>query len=237
MARHGQERGQVERFSVLHRLLHVLVMVGFFGLGVTGFSLYFGGAWWARAIAWCLGGAAGLAWTHRFLAVITYASVMAHLAWLVYYKLVLKGRLTGPGTMFPRWRDVKDMFGHLGWALDKREMPSFDRFTWWEKMDYWAVLLGMNTMGITGLVLWFPEWFSQWLPGYFINLALLLHLFEAVIAVAIKFVMHPIVAHLRPEVWPADTTIFTGRMSRERIRRERPALWERMASEDREAGS
>ncbi len=237
MAGHAQEKGQVERFSVLNRLLHVLVMVGFFGLGVTGFSLYFGGTWWAKAIAWCLGGAAGLAWTHRFLAVITYASVMIHLIWLAYYKLVLKGRLTGPGTMFPAWRDVKDVIGHVGWSLDRREMPAFDRFAWWEKMDYWAVLLGMNTMGITGLVLWFPEWFSQWLPGYFINVALLLHLFEAVIAVAIKFVMHPIIAHLRPEVWPADTSIFTGRISLERMQRERPAQWERFKADSGEAGS
>ncbi|MCB2225615.1 MAG: cytochrome b/b6 domain-containing protein [Desulfarculaceae bacterium] len=230
-------KGQVERFSVLNRLLHVLVMVGFLGLGITGFSLFFGGAWWARAIAWCLGGAAGLAWTHRFLAVMTYAAVMAHLIWLVYYKLVLKGRLTGPGTMFPRPQDVKDVFRHLGWALGRGPQPRFDRFAWWEKMDYWAVLLGMNTMGLTGLVLWFPEWFSQWLPGYFINIALLLHLFEAIIAVAIKFVVHPILAHLRPEVWPADTSIFTGRMSAERIRHEHPALWERMNSGSGEAGS
>ncbi|MCF8034574.1 MAG: hypothetical protein K9K66_12955 [Desulfarculaceae bacterium] len=237
MSERELEKGQVERFSVLNRLLHVLVMVGFLGLGITGFSLFFGGAWWARAIAWCLGGAAGLAWTHRFLAVMTYAAVMAHLIWLLYYKLVLKGRLTGPGTMFPGWTDVKNVFAHLGWALDKGPMPRFDRFTWWEKMDYWAVLLGMHTMGITGLVLWFPEWFTQWLPGYFINLALLLHLFEAIIAVAIKFVVHPIVAHLRPEVWPADTSIFTGRMSHQRIQQGHPALWERIKPGEGEAGS
>ncbi len=237
MAKREKDKGQVQRFSVLNRLLHVLVMVGFVGLGVTGFSLYFGGAWWARAIAWCLGGAAGLAWLHRFFAVVTYAAVMTHLLWLAYYKLALTGRLTGPGPRCPRWSDVKDMFGHLGWALGKNDLPSFDRFTWWEKMDYWAVLVGMNTMGLTGVVLWFPEWFSQWLPGYFINLALLLHLFEAIMAVALKFVVHVIVAHFRPEVWPGDTTIFTGRVSRERLRREHPAHWKRLEAEGEEAGS
>jgi len=216
----------IQRFSVLHRLLHIVVMVGFVGLGLTGFSLYFSGAWWARAVAWLLGGAAGLAWLHRACAVMTYAAVMLHLFWLLYYKAILKGRLTGPGGMFPHWQDLRDLWRHLGWMLGRGLPPRFGRFAYWEKVDYWAVLIGMNTMGLTGLVLWFPEWFSNFLPGYFINLALILHLFEAIIAVALKFVVHVIVGHLRPDVFPMDQSIFHGRMSLERVRAEHPAQWE-----------
>ena len=84
----------------------------------------------------------------------------------------------------------------------------------------------MNTMGLTGLVLWFPEWFSGFLPGYFINLALIIHLVEAVIAVALKFVVHLVVAHLRPEVWPGDISIFHGQMSHERLKAEHPGHWQ-----------
>ncbi len=216
----------LQRFSVLSRVLHIVVALGFFGLGLTGFTLYFGGTWWAQAIAWCLGGAPGLAWLHRACAIMTYAAVMIHLAWLAYYKLALKGRLTSKDGMLPRAQDVKDLVRHMGWMLGKGELPQFRRFTYWEKMDYWAVVIGINTMGLTGLVLWFPEWFSGFMPGYFINLALIIHLVEAVIAVAIKFVIHLVVAHLRPQVWPADQGIFHGRMSHERIKTEHPGHWQ-----------
>lgn len=229
--------GHIQRFSVLHRLLHIVVMVGFVGLGLTGFSLYFSGAWWARAVAWLLGGAPGLAWLHRALAMMTYAAVMIHLGWLAYYKLVLKGRLTGPEGMFPRLGDLRDLWRHLGWMLGQGAPPAFGRFAYWEKVDYWAVLIGMNTMGLTGVVLWFPEWFASVLPGYFINLALIIHLFEAIIAVALKFVVHVIVGHLRPDIFPMDKSIFHGRMSHQRLRAEHQAHWESLqARAGREGG-
>jgi cytochrome b subunit of formate dehydrogenase len=83
----------------------------------------------------------------------------------------------------------------------------------------------MNTMGITGLVLWFPEFFTRFLPGFFVNIAQVLHLFEAILAVAVKFFIHIGLAHFRPTVYPADTSIFTGRTSPERIMEDHPGEW------------
>jgi cytochrome b subunit of formate dehydrogenase len=80
----------------------------------------------------------------------------------------------------------------------------------------------MNTMGLTGLVLWFPEFFATLMPGYFINLAQVLHLYEAIMAVALKFVVHIMVAHLRPQVFPIDKSIFSGRTTDARMTREHP---------------
>jgi len=79
-----------------------------------------------------------------------------------------------------------------------------------EKLDYWAVFIGMHTMGITGVMLWFPEFFTRVVPGFFINLAQVLHFYEAFAAVAIKFFIHIGMAHLRPSIYPADMSIFTG---------------------------
>lgn len=200
------------RFSVLHRFLHLVVMLGFTGLAATGLSLAFSATWPARAAMWIVGGSANAAWLHRACAVMTYLAVLLHGLWFLYYKAVLRGRLTGPHSMLPGLKDLKDFRHNVGYFLGRRPSPpDFDKFSYMEKIDYWAVFIGMHTMGITGLLLWFPGFFTQVLPGFFINLAQVLHFYEAILAVAIKFFIHIGMAHLRPAVYPADMSIFTGR--------------------------
>ena len=90
-------------------------------------------------------------------------------------------------------------------------------------------------MGFTGLILWAPEFFSRLIPGYFINLAQVLHLYEAILAVALKFVVHLISAHLRPEVFPMEKSIFTGKTTREKILREHHGEWEHIMTTHEES--
>ncbi len=221
-----QENLEVIRFPVIHRLLHWVIMVGFIGLALTGFSLKFSSWTWAQWIVSLLGGPGWTGYWHRCWAAITYSGVIVHLGWLVYFKTVLKGRLTGPQSAFPRGQDVKDLLAHIKYFLGQGRPPQFNRYAYWEKLDYWAMLVGMNTMGLTGLVLWFPLFFSGGLPGYFINLARILHWYEALLAVALKFVVHVVTAHLRPEVYPLDKAIFTGKTTLERMKHEHPGEWE-----------
>lgn len=205
------------RFSVLHRFLHLVVMLGFTGLAATGLSLAFSASWPARTFMWWVGGSANAAWLHRACAVMTYLAVILHGLWFLYYKWVLKGRFTGPDSIFPSLKDLKDLGRNLSYFLGRRRSPpEFDKFSYIEKIDYWAVFIGMHTMGITGLVLWYPEFFTRMVPGFFINLAQVLHFYEALLAVAIKFVIHIGMAHLRPSVYPADMSIFTGRTTAEK---------------------
>jgi len=222
----SEEEIKIIRFSVLQRLLHLMVMVGFFGLALTGFSLKFSHQPWAQWVVGILGGPGWTGYWHRFWAVITYSAVVIHLGWLIYFKAVLKGSLTGPQSAFPRAKDARDLVHHVNYFFGKEKPPAFNRFTYWEKLDYWAMLGGMNTMGLTGLVLWFPVFFTGFLPGVLVNVARVLHLYEAILAVALKFVVHLATAHLRPEIYPADKSIFTGRTSLEKIRREHPGEWE-----------
>ena len=220
----------VTRFSVLDRFLHLVVMIGFTGLALTGLSRGFSDTSLARAFVWLVGGASHSAWLHRFFAVITYGCVVAHALWFVYYKTVLGGRLTGPHSMMPSVKDLRDIRQNLAYLLGRRPgPPAFDRFTYLEKLDYWAIFIGMNTMGATGLILWFPEFFTRFLPGFFVNIAQVLHFYEAVAAVAVKFFIHIGMAHFRPAVYPADMSIFTGRTTRRRILEEHPGEFLRMA--------
>ena len=83
----------------------------------------------------------------------------------------------------PNKKDITDFIGHVKWFVGKGERPRFGRWTYWEKFDYLAVFWGVSIIGATGLVLWFPEFFTRLLPGWVINLAHVVHSEEALLAV------------------------------------------------------
>ncbi len=234
MQLHANQQNRYVRFSVLHRFLHLVVMIGFTGLAVTGLALGLSATAPARAVMWLLGGSAHAAWLHRFFAVITYGCVVVHAFWFLYYKFALSGSLTGPNSVALSWKDVTDFKQNMAYFLGQRKTPpEFDKFTYMEKLDYWAIFIGMNTMGLTGLVLWFPEFFTRFIPGFFVNIAQVLHFFEAILAVLVKFFIHIGMAHFRPAVYPADMSIFTGKTTEKRIMEEHPGEWKLISGSDK----
>jgi cytochrome b subunit of formate dehydrogenase len=110
--------------------------------------------------------------------------------------------------------------------------PRFDRYSYWEKFDYWAVFWGMAIIGTSGLMLWFPAFFARFLPGWIFNIALVIHGEEALMAMVFIFTVHFFNGHLRPDKFPMDLVIFTGRVSVEELKHERPAEYDRLVTED-----
>jgi cytochrome b subunit of formate dehydrogenase len=131
--------------------------------------------------------------------------------------------------MVPQPQDAYDMRANLKWFVAKGPQPKFDRFTYWEKFDYWAVFLGMFIIGGSGLMLWFPTFFSLFLPGWVLNIATLVHGEEALLAVGFIFTIHFFNGHLRPEKFPMDTVIFTGVVSEQEMKEERSIEYARLA--------
>jgi hypothetical protein len=109
-------------------------------------------------------------------------------------------------------------------------MPSFDRWTYWEKFDYAAEIVGSAIIGGSGLLLWFPEFFSTFMPGWMFNVATVVHGYEALLAVGFIFTIHFFNAHLRMDKFPVDDVIFTGQLSEEEFKHERPAEYARMVA-------
>ena len=93
-------------------------------------------------------------------------------------------------------------------------------------MAFW----GMGIIGGSGLMLWFPVAFSRIVPGWVYNVALLVHGEEALLAVGFIFTIHFFNGHLRPEKFPMDMVIFTGRISEHEMKEERPAEYARQAA-------
>jgi cytochrome b subunit of formate dehydrogenase len=225
----GAVRRYVTRFDRFDRFLHVLMMVTFLGLSLTGLPLIFSTHSWAATITRSLGGYHAAALLHRIFAFGMLACFGMHLGRLAVRLVVKKdwGLLWGPHSMVPQPRDAVQIYQNFRWFLGLGPRPQFDRFAYWEKFDYWAVFWGMGIIGGSGLVLWFPKFFAKLLPGTMFNLALLIHGEEALLAVSFIFTIHFFNSHLRPEKFPVDKVIFTGVLPEEELRHERPAEYER----------
>jgi cytochrome b subunit of formate dehydrogenase len=223
------------RFDRYSRYSHILLMISFLGLALTGLPLLFSDMPWAARLARAWGGFQAAGFVHRLCATLLIGVFVAHVARLVQRVYVHKdyGVFWGPASMVPQPRDAVEMYQHFRWFVGLGPRPRFDHFTYWEKFDYWAVFWGMFIIGGSGLMLWFPEFFSILLPGWVFNIALLIHGEEALLAVGFIFTVHFFNGHLRPEKFPMDPVIFTGTVSEHELREERPAEYERLAREGR----
>ena len=90
----------------------------------------------------------------------------------------------------------------MKWFVGMGPRPQYGRWTYWEKFDYFAVFWGIAVIGSTGLTLWFPVFFTRFLPGSFINVATIIHSDEALLATGFIFTVHFFNTHLRPEKFP-----------------------------------
>lgn len=217
------------RLNLYHRILHGMVIVSFLGLALTGLPLKYAGTDWGRALSHALGGPFSTAYLHRVFAVVTFLYFVLHLAYVA--RLLLRGRpgvLWGPDSMVPQPRDLVQLVQHVRYFLGRGPRPAFGRFTYWEKFDYWAVFWGVTVIGGSGLLLWFPTFFARALPGWVFNIAIIVHSDEALLAVGFIFTVHFFNVHLRPEKFPMDPVIFTGRVEEEELRREHPVEYENL---------
>jgi cytochrome b subunit of formate dehydrogenase len=219
----------VLRFGRVDRTLHGFLMFSFLGLALTGLPVLFNDARWAPRLAAVFGGFGAAHVLHRVFASIMIAVFVIHLARLVYRVAV--GRdlsiFWGPASTVPQPKDLRDMGQMFVWFFGKGPQPVVDRYTYWEKFDYWAVFWGMGIIGGSGLLLLFPVAFSRVVPGWVYNIALLVHGEEALLAVGFIFTIHFFNGHLRPGKFPMDMVIFTGRISEHELKEERPAEYAR----------
>ncbi|NWF93616.1 MAG: cytochrome c3 family protein [Syntrophaceae bacterium] len=216
------------RFHAFHRFIHLVMMITFVGLALTGLPLKYPDAFWARGLVSLWGGVKAAGLFHRWFAGITFGYFLLHLLWVLYYRFILKGDLLGANSMIPSKKDFQDLLQHIRYFFGKGDPPKFGRFTYWEKFDYWAVFWGIAFIGGSGLLLWFPEFFSRFLPGLFFNIAYTIHSDEALLAMGFIFVVHLYNAHFRSGVFPLDRSIFTGKIEAREMKERHPLEWEHL---------
>lgn len=238
------------RFAPFERFLHFLVVTSFLLLVITGMPLKFYYTDWAKTLFDVLGGAEVARSLHHFGAMITFLYFGLHLAALIGNAWTRRAQLRdpetgrlqfrrawkallGPDSMIPTLQDWRDFVAHQKWFFGKGEKPQFDRWTYWEKFDYFAVFWGVFAIGLSGLILWFPQYFARLLPGWIINIALIVHSDEALLAAGFIFTIHFFNTHFRLEKFPMDTVIFSGRVSKTEMLHERRRWYDRLVAEGR----
>jgi cytochrome b subunit of formate dehydrogenase len=215
---------QVERLDGHIRLQHVLMIVSFVALVLTGWPLKSAAVGISSGFAQALGGHAVLALVHRIAGCVLIGVSVYHLAYLA-----LRFRRGQLGTsMIPGSKDLTDLVGNILYYLGiRKERPKFGVFTYYEKFDYWAIFWGVPLMAGTGLILWFPELTARLLPGDFITLAFIAHSDEALLAALAIFLWHFYNQHLRPSVFPMSWAWITGRITADALYDEHRGEYER----------
>lgn len=221
----------VRRFGPMWRIAHLFFAVSVMTLVLTGMSAFFSETEWAKAVVAALGGPNTVGLIHRIAAFIMLGIFFIHLI-AVSINIVRNWKdfkFFGPDSFLPNWKDLEDVIGMFKWFVGKGARPDLERWTYWEKFDYWAVFWGMAIIGVSGMMLAFPHIVASFLPGWVFNVAMVVHGEEAFLAAVFLFTVHFFNNHFRPDkLPPPDVVMFTGVQSLEEFKHEHTAQYQRL---------
>ncbi|MGL1903349.1 MAG: cytochrome b/b6 domain-containing protein [Fibrobacterales bacterium] len=217
--RKSKKEKQVKRMNGVERLQHMFLAISFTVLVVTGFALRYSDSWWADIMF----GRSGGFWIRHQIHIVSAVIIIVTCFWhLVYLK-------TKRGTafivsIFPRVKDAKDAFQMVLYNLRiSKSKPEFDRFTFAEKFEYWALVWGMIVMTVTGFALWFDYVLVQYIPKEAINVMRIIHYYEAWLAALAILIWHMYGTVFNPHVYPMNPSWFTGHMLKKQYEHEHSA--------------
>ena len=222
---------QVRRFGPWWRAAHLAFAISVMLLVLTGMTVFYANSSWAPVVIAALGGPKIAGLIHRVSAAVMLGIFAVHLVYVAIHLFRIRKtfRWFGPDSLVPSFQDAKDMLGMFKWFFGLAPKPQFDRWTYWERFDYWAVFWGMAIIGGSGMMLAMPHLTTQVLPGWVLNVAMLIHGEEAFHAAVFLFTVHVFNNPFRPEkLPPPDVVMFTGSQELEEFRREHPLQYQRL---------
>src|SRR5262249_28901545 len=155
---------------------------------------------------------------HRGAAVLFLGVALYHLAYVV-------GTARGRAmlcAMLPRLRSATDQTVRC--LSDGRELlatlrynlglaparPAYGRFTYGEKLEYWALVWGTIIMTGTGLALWLETPFLNRFPYWALDIGRTVHWYEAILAVGAIVIWHLYATVVNPDVFPLNRAMTRG---------------------------
>lgn len=207
---------QVRRMYADEVLQHTLLMVSFIVLVITGFALRYGDSWFASFLfGWDYGFTVrGI--IHRVAAGVMVFSTLWHL----FYLFSPRGRRFLKD-MLPNISDFRQFMQRIMYNLGLSKIePEFKRFSYVEKAEYWALVWGNAVMIITGFLLWFDNFFVEFLPDGFLEVALIIHFYEAILATLAIVIWHLYSTMFNPHVYPMNPSWLTGKMPKDMFQHE-----------------
>lgn len=204
------------RFEVVQRIEHIIFLLSFSILGLTGLIQKYNASPVSQAILQALGGIERTRQIHHVAAVVMIIISVVHIISVLYRLVVLRV----PWSMAPVIEDFKHLYTDVMYYLGMRKHKAYyGRYTYAEKVEYLAVVWGTIVMAITGFMMWNPIATTSVLPGQFIPAAKAAHGGEAVLAVLAIIIWHFYHVHIRH----LNKSIFTGKLSEVEMAHEHPA--------------
>lgn len=203
------------RMSLGQRVQHLTLLVSFFTLVLTGFALKYPSSWLAMIFI----NETVRSYIHRIAGVVLMGVSLFH----VWYVIRRPNGRQLIKDMLPDWKDVtdaRDAFRYYLGYTDQR--PMFRRFSYAEKMEYWALVWGMFVMASTGLMAWFKVLVGKHVPGWWVDAAITIHFYEAILATLAIVVWHLYGVMFDPDAYPMNWAWFDGKMSIEQYEHEHP---------------
>jgi len=220
-----KETATYKRFALSQRIEHILLLISFGMLCLTGLPQKFVDAGWAQWILNALGGIGVARVIHHFFAIMLAFEFLYHVIVIVYELIFVRPRHTD---MVPGIQDGKDIVETVRYLVGRRkDEPKAGRYDFRQKIEYWAMMWGLVVMGLTGFLLMFAVGATRGLPGILVPAAKIAHGYEAILAFLAIVTWHFYNAHLSRHVFPLDTTVFTGKISRKRMLAEHAREYER----------
>ena len=209
---------QVVRMSADAVGQHTVLMVSFVLLVFTGFALRFNDWWIFELLFGWAGGFEVRGLLHRGAAIVFTLGCLAHL-------LFLRRRIGRQflRDMWPSVEDARHMVQMIQYNLERRpERPKFGRFSFVEKLEYWALIWGGVVMFATGMMLWFDYAMVDRVPKGFLEVMLIIHFYEAILATLAIAIWHFYSTIFSPGVYPGNPSWITGKMPADMHKHEHP---------------
>ncbi len=218
-------RPTVQRFALAQRIEHFLLIISFNVLAFTGLPQKYFYTDWAERIIRLMGGIERTRFIHRTFAALLILQSVYHIGAVIAARRAGRQR----GTMSLTVADFRGVLLDVAYLAGlRRERPAFGRYDYRQKFEYWAVVWGTAIMATTGLIMWFPEVLTRVVPGVLVPTARVAHGGEAILAIVAVIVWHFYNAHFRPDIFPMDPAMWTGRIDVERLKDEHAEEYARL---------
>ncbi len=220
------------RMALNERIQHFALLISFITLVVTGFMLRFPDAWWVSHIRDFIPDAfVYRSLLHRIAAVVMVAASLYH----IYYLAATERGRQLFRDLLPRLKDMHDAIGVFKYNLGiSKEKPLLDRFSYVEKVEYWALIWGTLVMTLTGIVMWFENTFIGVFSKLGWDIARTVHYYEAWLAFLSIVIWHFYFVMFNPDIYPMNLAWFKGTISEEEMAEEHPLELDRIKQRDKE---
>jgi formate dehydrogenase gamma subunit len=212
------------RFSIGQRWEHLILVLSGVVLLLTGLPQKYRAMAWSQDILSTPDRVELVRQIHHIAAIVLTLEVLYHLG----RAILLLARRRLPGDMLPTWQDVLDAGQMLRYLLFlRKDKPKFGKYNFEQKVTYWFIFFGIGIMIVTGFIIWFPEFFTRFLPGGVVPAAKMAHSTEAIVTAIFVVIWH--IYHVHVE--RMNLSMFTGRLSEEEMRKYHAKEYERLTGQ------